>query len=67
MTRGVHMPPSAPDPKRFNNLQAHFACLGWALDPLDGPKLLLQKWGAHRVLQDLDEAERVLAQIGGAR
>lgn len=56
----------SPDPKRFNNLQARFARIGWALDPLHGQKLLLQRWGAHRVLSDLDEAERALAQIGGA-
>lgn len=55
-----------PDIKLFKSLQARFAMKGWAFDPLHGDKLLLQRWGMTRVLQDLDEAERVLVQIGGA-
>ena len=57
---------SGPDIKLFKSLQARFAMKGWALDPLHGDKLLLQRWGMTRVLQDLDEAQRVLVQIGGA-
>lgn len=46
--------------------QARFALLGWRLDPLDGQKLLIQRWGATRVLDNLAQAEALFKMMKGA-
>lgn len=56
---------TVPSVPRFQLLQQAFAEKGWRLDPLQGESLLMQCCGATRVLQNLDEAERVIAQMGG--
>ena len=53
--------------RRLLSLQAEFARRGFALDPLSGSGLIVRRWGLHRVLDSLDEAQRYLDQIGGAR
>lgn len=59
---------SAPsiDRKHFLNLQARFALLGWRLDPLEGEKLLIQRWGATRVLDNLAQAEALFKMMKGS-
>lgn len=52
---------------RLLALQAEFARRGFALDPLTEDKLLVQRWGLYRVLDDLDQAQRYLDEIGGVR
>ena len=44
-------------------LQVKFAGRGFALDPLTDSKLLLQRWGLIRVLDDLSEAQRFLDEL----
>ncbi len=51
------------DNGRLQALQAEFARLGFALDPLTQDTLILQRWGMRRVLRSLDETERLLEQI----
>jgi hypothetical protein len=53
-------------PARLLRLSAEFGARGFALHPLDGEKLIVTKWNMTRVLADLDDAERMLAQIGPA-
>lgn len=58
--------------KRFTTLQAKFALQGHALHksgPDDGPgpvSYMAERWGLVRYLPTLDDADRFLAQIGGA-
>lgn len=57
--------------KRFATLQAQFALHGHTLHksgPGDGPgpvSYLAERWGMARHLLTLDDAEKLLAQIGG--
>ncbi len=53
--------------QRLERMQAEFARRGFALDVLTGDKLLVQRWGLYRVLDDLDQAQRYLDEVGGAR
>lgn len=58
--------------KRFATLQARFALTGHTLrqcSPSDGPGpagYLTERWGMARHLPTLEDADRFLAQIGGA-
>lgn len=60
------MPALSIDRKHFLDLQARFALLGWRLDPLEGQKFLVQRWGATRVLENMEEAEALFRLIRGA-
>ena len=52
---------------RLLALQAEFAVRGFALEPLTGDKLIVQRWGLYRVLDGVEEAQRYLDQVGGVR
>ena len=61
-------PPSAKrDQRRLLSLQAEFALRGFVLEQLSGSGLIVRRWGLFRVFDSLDEAQRYLDQVGGAR
>lgn len=59
---------SAPfiDRKRFLDLPARFVLFGWRLAPLEGQKLLIQRWGATRFLDNMAEAEALFKLMNGS-
>lgn len=58
---------SSRDHWRLQSLQAEFTRRGFTLEPLTGDSLIVQRWGLYRVLDSLEEAQRYLDQVGGAR
>lgn len=50
---------------RLSLLQERFKRCGFELHPLTGSSLLVTRWGLSKSVQDLDHAERFLAQISG--
>ena len=50
--------------QRLARVSAEFASRGFLLHHLDGSKLIVTRWGMTRVLNDLDEAEQMLARLG---
>ena len=53
--------------KSFRGLQARFALLGLALHRTEEGLLLVDSVGRARALQAVDQAEQILAEMGGAR
>ena len=57
--------------KQYTTLRAQFALHGHALhrtSPMDGGvTYYAERWGLVRYLPTLDDARRILAQIGGAK
>ena len=66
---GAETPPPLDMDKQFYTLQAKFAIRGHALhqtNSIGGPvTYFAERWGLVRYLENLDDVERFLAQIGG--
>ena len=69
-TNDLNFPTSERQGKAFSTLVAGFASKGYSLqrtDADDGPvTYFTTRWGLVRCLHSLDDAQRYLAQIGGA-
>jgi hypothetical protein len=50
--------------KQLARLKAQYASAGYEFHELQAGTFIVVRWGMHRVLRDLLEAEKMLAQIG---